>query len=71
MSCVFRDTIVCSGKNIRIRTRCGRYFFVQTWHMLSPEVYFDRNMTRPVNKWYNDDDICSSINWLTNRGNVG
>ena len=52
----------------RIRTADGRYYYLQTHPYLgAPDVYRDRDCTREVVDWYNDEGIGDAVNWWMDK----
>ena len=58
----------CFNPWFRLRLEDGRYIFMDWHHYMGPHFFYDRNLTRIVESWWEDEMICEALDWFTGRG---
>ena len=59
----------CATPSFRLRLEDGGYVFM-SWHdYCGPTFFHDKNETRVVEEWWDNQLICDILGWFLERGN--
>jgi len=70
MTCtiVFGGVICTNTNHYKLRISDGRRVFIEWHEHCGPVVYVDKAMNRELENWWEDNLVCSAINWFVGRG---
>lgn len=68
---IIRKTVgfICFSPFYRLRLSDGRYVFMAWHNYCGPTFYHDRAEKREIENWWEDEEICTALDWFQERGN--
>lgn len=58
----------CFNPTFRLRLGDGRYVFMDWHRYCGPNFFYDRDLNRIVQSWWEDELICKALDWFIERG---